>query len=41
MKYTTPRLNALHTLLYFMLGRKPSHGEMVDMHKIVLGKVKL
>lgn len=27
--YTTPLLNALHTTLVFMLGRAPTHREML------------
>ncbi len=27
--YSYPLLNALHTMLWFMHGRAPTHGEMV------------
>jgi hypothetical protein len=38
MKYTTPRLNALQTVLMFMLGRKPTHVEMIVTHRILFGR---
>jgi hypothetical protein len=39
MKYTTSRLNALHTILMFMLGRKPTHVEMIVTYRILFGRL--
>lgn len=34
--FTTPRLNAIHTIARFLWGRYPSHGEMVAVYHSIL-----
>lgn len=39
--YTTPRLNAMYTMLRWALGRCPSHGELVACHGLLAKRAVL
>lgn len=35
MRFTSPRLNALRTVLYALFGREPTQGELTHFYRVV------